>query len=170
MRAHQVALSRHAERLCRSHADACDLVQDTFERALRAWDRLPGDANVGGWLVTILGNLFLDRCRRARTMPRLYVAWPAGELDVPAPETAAPRPWAEITEDQVRAAVSALESDFRLPYELHALEGRSYREIADELGIPTSTVGTRLSRARAKLRRALLHHVGPRPSPSCSAG
>jgi RNA polymerase sigma-70 factor, ECF subfamily len=159
VRVHEPTLTRLAERLCRSHADARDLVQDTYERALRAWDRLPEDSNVRAWLVTILHNLFLDRCRRARRNPRMDEAGPARALDVPSPETTAPQPWAEVTADQVRAAVSELDVEFRRAYEMYALEGRSYRQIADELGIPTNTVGTRLLRARMKLKRILLHHI-----------
>ena len=158
VRVHQSLLTRLAGRLCRSDADARDLVQDTFERALRAWHRLPDDANVRAWLVTILNNLFLDRCRRARRAPLLEGSGPIA-VDQPSPETSAPQPWANVTTEQVRAAVCELDGEFRRAYELH-LAGRSYRQIAGELGIPTSTVGTRLLRARLKLKHILLRQMG----------
>jgi RNA polymerase sigma-70 factor (ECF subfamily) len=134
-------------------------VQDTFERALRAWDRLPEDANVRAWLVTILNNLFLDRCRRARRAPRVEGSGPTPTVEVASPEHTAPQPWANVTSAEVRDAVAQLDGDFRRAYELH-LAGRSYRQIAAELGVPTNTVGTRLLRARLKLKRILLRQMG----------
>ena len=54
-----------------------------------------------------------------------------------------------------RAAVSSLGGDFRLIYQLHAFEGQSYDQIASGLAIPKATVGTRLLRARKKLKALL---------------
>lgn len=159
VRIHEPILRRLAARLCRSDADARDLVQDTYERALRAWDRLPEDANVRAWLITILNNLFLDRCRRARRAPRVEGSGPTRTLDVPSPEVTAPEPWANVTGEEVRAAVAQLDDEFRRAYDLH-LAGKSYRDIAAELGVPTSTVGTRLLRARLKLKQILLRQIG----------
>ena len=153
VRAHELDLTLLAEQLGSGKADARDLVQDTFERALRAWDRLPADSNVRGWLVTILHNLFIDRCRRAGRAPTTPIQ---DELQAPPPVDAAPPAWADVTPEQLRAALSELDGEFRRAYELHALEGWSYRRIADELGIPMNTVGTRLLRARRKLRAILL--------------
>ncbi len=156
VRAHEGELTILAEHLTSSKADARDLVQDTFERALRAWDRLPADSNVRGWLVTILHNLFIDRCRRARRAPTTPIP---DEVQAPVAEEVAVPAWADVTPEQLRAALSELDDEFRRAYELHALEGRSYRQIADGLGIPMSTVGTRLLRARRKLRVILLRSV-----------
>lgn len=158
LRAHQPALLLLAERLCQNRPDAHDLVQDTFERALRAWRRLPPGANIRAWLAAILNNLFIDRRRRALRAPRVHTI---GNIEVPAPEARATPVWKEVTAEQVRAAIVELEDPFRCAYELHAFGGRSYREIADVLGIPTSTVGTRLLRARRMLRLLLLRSVRP---------
>lgn len=164
VRDHEPALTLLAENLTPSKADARDLVQDTFERALRAWDRLPADSNVRGWLVTILHNLFIDRCRRARRAPTTPIS---DDLEAPpsSPEEAAPPAWAGVTPEQLRAALSELDGEFRRAYELHALERRSYRQIADELGIPMNTVGTRLLRARRKLRVILLRALRTEEAP-----
>jgi RNA polymerase sigma-70 factor (ECF subfamily) len=156
VRAHEPVLSAIAGRLSRDAADAADLVQDTFERALRAWDRLPEDANVRAWLVTILNRLFIDRCRRARHAPAVDV----DQLDPPCIEPAAPPVWANVTSEQLGHALDRLDHEFRRPYVLHAIEGRSYRDIADQLGIPANTVGTRLLRARRKLREILVAQLG----------
>lgn len=162
VRAHEPELTLLAERLGASKADARDLVQDTFERALRAWDRLPAGSNVRGWLVTILHNLFIDRCRRARRAPTTPIA---EEIQAPPSEEVAVPAWADVTPEQLRAALGELDDEFRHAYQLHALEGRSYREIAERLGISMSTVGTRLLRARRKLRVILLRSVRAEEAP-----
>src|SRR5690349_16353158 len=63
---HHALLSGMARRLCGEGAEAQDLVQDTLERALKSYDRLAPDSNVRAWLITILHNVFIDRCRRRR--------------------------------------------------------------------------------------------------------
>jgi RNA polymerase sigma-70 factor (ECF subfamily) len=53
--------------LTRNHAEAEDLVQETYVRAIRAMGRLNSDSNVKGWLFTILRNIWLNQLRRQRT-------------------------------------------------------------------------------------------------------
>src|SRR5438128_11068264 len=61
-----------ARALCRDRSKAEDLVQDTFERALRALDQLDQQKNPRSWMVTILNNLHIDRCRQlARLEPHV---------------------------------------------------------------------------------------------------
>jgi RNA polymerase sigma-70 factor (ECF subfamily) len=148
---HEGALVLLATRLARDPADAKDLVQDTFERALRAWDRLPADANVRAWLVTILHRLFIDRCRRAKRGAVVPL-----DQEHPGVEAPPPPAWADVTSEQLGRAVAQLDDEFRRVYELHAVDGKSYKEIADALGIPGSTVGTRLLRARRRLKELLV--------------
>jgi RNA polymerase sigma-70 factor, ECF subfamily len=142
-----------AIRLCRNESDAQDLVQDTFERALRSGhgERL---RNPRAWLAAILHNLFIDRCRaRGRALVRGTLdegAAPAGE-----PEDDADRAWIDVTLADVRAALAEVGANFRRVYEMHVFEHRSYEQIAAALGISRVTVGTRLNRARHRLRAAL---------------
>jgi RNA polymerase sigma-70 factor (ECF subfamily) len=151
-REHQPVLFAYAMRLCGHPNDARDLVQDTFERALRFLASGRPIDNERAWLLSILHNAFADsRRRRARR--------PEQPLD-DAPEPAHPEPealpgWARITRADLEAAVAQLDEEFRVVYRRHALEGRSYGELAAELGIPVNTVGTRLVRARRKLRDIL---------------
>jgi len=156
VREHEALLTGIARRLCGNDADAADLVHDTYERALRAWDRYADRGNLRSWMVTILHNLFIDRCRKTRRAPRTEAI---EDLELAAPETSAPPAWANVTEQQVNAALATLGPEFRRVYELHAL-GRSYDEIAHELKIAKPTVGTRLIRARKKLKEALLREIG----------
>jgi RNA polymerase sigma-70 factor (ECF subfamily) len=143
-------LSALALRLCGNRADAEDLVQDVYERALNRLDRAQPDTNVRAWMATILHNLFVDRCRAAQRRPRLVPLPDA----LSAEEREPPPAWAALPPDEIRAAIDALPDEFRAVYALHA-RGRSYDQIAGELGIPTATVGTRLLRARRKLKAAL---------------
>ncbi len=150
---HQEKLLQVALRLCRQPADAEDLVQETFSRALQAEASFASGSNEGAWLVRILTNQFIDRCRsekRKRTT----------ELSdkIPAPEEKVedlPQ-WTQISSEQLLSAVTMLEQPFQDVYRLQALEGRSYAEISEQLSIPIQTVGSRMSRARQRLKQLLL--------------
>jgi RNA polymerase sigma-70 factor (ECF subfamily) len=146
-------LFARAMRLARSQSDAWDLVQDTYERALRGQASFRPGTNLRLWLMTIMYNLFLDRCRKQTREPRAITI---DEGDIPNPEADMPEPWESFTSEQVHAAVADLEGPFREVYELRLISNCSYDEIADKLTIPRSTVGTRLLRARQKLKNRLL--------------
>lgn len=148
-----------ALRLCGNACDARDLVQETFERALCHFDHFQEGMNGRAWLLTILRHLFINQCRvRAREQSHV----PAEDLEerIPAPEDEPPSAWAAFSLDHLLAAVEKLPEEFRKVYQLHAFEGRSYEEIALRLRIPKATVGTRLIRARRKLRELLTVHDG----------
>ena len=159
VREHESALRATALRLCRDSAEASDLVQDTFERALRSRDKLRPGSNLRAWLLTILRHLFIDRCRRSSREPRSELKLELLDTGAAIPEPEAEPSWAVITEAQLRAAVDRLSEEFRSVYLLHAIEGRSYAEISARLGIPGATVGTRLIRARRKLKILLQDHL-----------
>jgi RNA polymerase sigma-70 factor, ECF subfamily len=145
------ALATLARCLCGNSADADDLVQDTLERALRADSRYVERGTRRGWLATILRNRFRDRHREKARHPVQSVT-----IDkLPCPEPDEPAQWEHFTEDQIAVVLEQLEPGFRHVFELHTL-GYAYKEIATELGISIKTVGTRLFRARTKLREILL--------------
>jgi RNA polymerase sigma-70 factor (ECF subfamily) len=161
VRAHEPILFAMALKLCGNGADARDLVQDAFERALRGYAQLGPDANERAWVITIMHNLFIDRCRRRKREPRTE---PVDETSVAAAEPTPPPPaWTDITSEQLRAALGQLSEEFRVVYQLHAIDGRSYKEIAVQLDLPLATVGTRLIRARRKLRDVLESMLGRAP-------
>jgi RNA polymerase sigma-70 factor, ECF subfamily len=152
---HASVLRAVAMRLSKNATEAEDLVQDTLERALGAMDTFQPGTNERAWLLSILHNLFIDRCRRLRRegMP---VEVEAEALPLPVPD-AEPR-WAKVSQAQVDAAVGQLDSSFRDTWQRHA-DGQSYEEISAALAIPKATVGTRLLRARKKLRSLLFPEV-----------
>jgi RNA polymerase sigma-70 factor, ECF subfamily len=155
--AHQLEpfLYATALRLCRNPADARDLVQDTFECGLRDHGRLRSNSNVRGWLVTILYNRFMDRCRARAQEPQRTAIEEVAE-SYPAEEAPPEEAWERVTFTELLNALEELEEPFKQVYQLGAIERRPYKEIAERLGIPLATVGTRLMRARGKLKSLLL--------------
>lgn len=150
-----------ARNLVRNAAEVEDLVQDVFEKALRSIDRIDLTGSPRGWMVTILHNLHIDRCRqRARMKPHV----PCDEVVIAVPEEREPPIWSTITPDDVRRAAAQLPSELREVYVMFALDGRSYIEVSEQLGIPKATVGTRLSRARARLKLLLTEAIEARQS------
>jgi RNA polymerase sigma-70 factor (ECF subfamily) len=148
-----------ARNLVRDAAEVEDLVQDVYERALRSVDRVDLGGNPRGWMVTILHNLHIDRCRqRARMQPHV----PCDDDVIALPEDREPPVWSAITLDDVRRAAAQLPDELREVYRMFALDGRSYIEIAEALAIPKATVGTRLSRARGRLKQLLTAQLAER--------
>jgi RNA polymerase sigma-70 factor, ECF subfamily len=156
VRAHASALRGLAMRLCRNAADAEDLVQDTLERACRRYDRLTPGSNVRSWLLSVLHHRFIDLCRRQARNPHQT---PLDKQDAANAVPDVAPVWANVTEDNVRAAVAELPDDLRAAYELCVHQKRTREDIARILGIATMTVGTRLLRARRRLRDLLLRHT-----------
>lgn len=154
VRAHGPMLRAIARRLCNDAHDAADLVQDTLERALVRFATFAPGTCGRSWLVAILHNAFIDQRRRAQ---RRGIAVVIDEDTLPASASRADEPvWAAFDLRDVIAAIDSLDDGFRDVYRMHAIERRSYEEIAAALGIPKTTVGTRLLRARQKLRALLL--------------
>jgi RNA polymerase sigma-70 factor (ECF subfamily) len=145
MRAHGEYLRALARKLCRSQLDPEDLLQDLFERALRS--EMPEGANERAWMSRVMNNLFIDKLRR-RTTRREEPA----EHDPAAPPRDERAWWEVLTEAEVRAKLGLLPEEQRVTFELFAFQGKSYDEIAAKLKIAKNTVGTRILRARTRLR------------------
>lgn len=154
---HLPVLRAIARGLCRDRSKAEDLVQDTFERALRALDQVDQEKNPRSWMVTILHNLHIDRCRQlARLQPHVS----CDDVPLAAQEPADAPIWSKLTADDVARATARLPSELGTTYCLFAIEGKSYIEIAEQLGISKITVGTRILRARAYLKKLLVAGLG----------
>jgi RNA polymerase sigma-70 factor (ECF subfamily) len=149
---HLPELRARALRLTRSRSDADDLVQETFERALRGNKGLDHHTNPRAWLLRTMFNLFVDT-RRHKVRLRPLSGSVEGSLIAP-PEYQ-PAAWEMIGEAEVWRGVDRLPNLHREALRLSAREGLTYREIGEALGIPTTTVGTRLLRARKRVRQIL---------------
>jgi RNA polymerase sigma-70 factor (ECF subfamily) len=141
--------------LTRNHAEAEDLVQETYVRAIQAIGKLRPGSNMKGWLFTILRNIWLNQLRKVGNGPRM-VALEAGNgvaNSVAEPSKNSHDLYVtKIETEQVRAAFQELQTEFREIILLRDYEGLSYQKIASLLDCPVGTVMSRLGRARAKLR------------------
>lgn len=145
---------RRALYLAKSADPARDLMQDTFERALRDRGAIVPPEKLRGWLLVIMRNLFIDRQRHDKRQRR-WVCHDVCLETIPAPiPDPAPR-WQAVSVSEVETSVQALDERFRSVYELHVFGGLGYDEIAARLGVRPATVGTRLHRARHLLRARL---------------
>ena len=152
----QPNLMRVALGLTRNAAEASDLVQDALERALREWSRFTPGTNARAWVTAILSRLFIDGWRRRRRRPAL-VGLDDMDLAGPPPpdEAATPAPWDAISDADLDRAVAQLPDALRHVFQLNVVDHLSYGDISAALGIPVNTVGTRLMRARRRLRATL---------------
>ncbi|MCE9578811.1 MAG: sigma-70 family RNA polymerase sigma factor [Deltaproteobacteria bacterium] len=151
---HLPALRTRAGQLCRRHVDPDDVIQDALVRAFRGRDQLRDRDRARGWLLSIVTNTFIDALRKQRSRPD-QAELPA-ESPAPAPEEpTAALPWQQLGEAELRAAIARLPDELRDTYRMFALENLDYVAIAAAQNIPKATVGTRLLRARKRLRALL---------------
>jgi RNA polymerase sigma-70 factor (ECF subfamily) len=161
---HLDALYRTALRMTRSEADAEDLVQETFIRAFRFRDQFTLGTNMKAWLFRILTNTFINTYRRKTAQPEVTDLEGIDEFSLyrrMADDRAAsssPDPEAEllkgVVDTEVTDALQELPEKFRTTVLLD-VEGFSYKEIAEMLGIPIGTVMSRLHRGRKFLQKRL---------------
>lgn len=159
LRSEMAALLPRLRRFCRSLAGsvdaADDLAQATIERALRSLDRFEPGTRLDRWLLRIAHNLWIDDRRAARNrFPHEDVA----ELPDPPAASLVDELEARSQGARVRAAIARLPDEQRSVVALVLVEGHSYAEAAEVIGVPVGTVMSRLSRARARLQADL----GPR--------
>jgi RNA polymerase sigma-70 factor, ECF subfamily len=146
---HYRAVFGYAYRLSGSVIESEDLTQQTFMLAQVNLPQLREPRAARGWLYTIVRNEYLRRRPLTSTVT----------LD-DAPELASAEAdpgWldGELNSDRLQAAIQELPHEFRIPLLMFYFEDRSYRDIADQLGLPQGTVMSRLSRAKTQLRRKL---------------
>jgi RNA polymerase sigma-70 factor (ECF subfamily) len=142
--------------LTRNHAEAEDLVQETYLRAMQAMDKLRSESNLKGWLFTILRNLWLNQYRKLRTRPQLVAIDAGSDVIAEHSKDSYDLYVSRMEAEQVRTAIHKLPVEFREVIVLREYEELAYREIAHILDCPIGTVMSRLGRARARLRSSLL--------------
>jgi RNA polymerase sigma-70 factor (ECF subfamily) len=157
VRDHSARVYRLAYRLTGNRHDAEDLTQEVFVRVFRSLSSYtPGTFE--GWLHRITTNLFLDMVRRKARIR--FDALPDDAERIPGRELSPQQAYDDAHFDgDVQAALDALPPDFRAAVVLCDLEGLSYEEIADALGVKIGTVRSRIHRGRSQLRAALPHRA-----------
>jgi len=161
--AHLDGLYAAAFRLTKNERDAEDLVQDTFLRAYRFFDKFERGTNIKAWLYKILTNTFINRYRRSVKERSLVEGSDRDAVQdrvisrEAAEHAANPEQhfFDRLVSDDVIRAIDAVPIDFRMVVILADLQEFSYKEIADILDIPVGTVMSRLYRGRRLLQKAL---------------
>jgi RNA polymerase sigma factor (sigma-70 family) len=147
---HLDAAYNYARWLTRNDADAQDVVQDAYVRALRFFSSLRSD-DARAWLLAIVRNTWYGRFSRrgASDQPVVFDAVNDSRSD----ESLDPEALViqQQAVDTVRRAIEELPVDFREAIVLRELEGMSYKDIAAVVGIPVGTVMSRLARGRERL-------------------
>jgi RNA polymerase sigma-70 factor (ECF subfamily) len=154
---HLPALRARAIQLCRSHFDADDVVQDALLRAFLTQSPARDPMRIRAWLLMIVTNVFIDLVRKRRRRPdHLQLV-----VEVVTPDPIEPAPWDHVEPDHLRRAIEQLPDDVRDTYRMFAVDGCDYATISDAQQILPATVGSRLFRARKRLR-VLLTSASPR--------
>ena len=157
-------LYKTALRMTRSVQETEDLLQETYLKAYQHYDRFQDGTNLKAWLFRIMKNTYINWYRKRRLRP-LHLEF--DELQEGFETTLADNgqtpdgnPEAELldseVDEEVRDALVALPHDYKMAVLMIDIQGFSYQETADMLGVPVGTVMSRLYRGRMKLERSLL--------------
>jgi RNA polymerase sigma-70 factor (ECF subfamily) len=159
---HLDSLFRTALRMTKNEGDADDLVQETYLKAYRFWDKFEEGSNCRAWLFKIMTNIFINNYRAKAWTPQTIDFEDVdddflfGQLSALGPSDDPEKHFFnKVFDDDVKAAIEELPDDFRLVVILSFLEGFSYQEIADIVGLNIGTVKSRLHRGRKLLQRSL---------------
>jgi RNA polymerase sigma-70 factor (ECF subfamily) len=157
-----------ALRLAKNRADAEDLVAETVTKAWANFGSLRDRQCFRGWLFRILTNTFLSECRKTAPLSIEALAEAQSETEEEPAFSLFDRLhqpfllwWGnpeqeflnKVLQQDLQKAVDALPEVFRVPVILSELQGLSYQEIAETLGVPV------LNRGRSQLQKALWQHA-----------
>jgi RNA polymerase sigma-70 factor (ECF subfamily) len=147
-----------ALRIVRRHDVADDVTQDTFLRAHQAFSTFDTSRPFGPWVCRIAANLAINHVRSPEAREE---GLPEGHEETPSSQQG---PLGGVLEgeahDQLKEALASLSVEQRAVFVLRAVEGLSYKEIAEALDISAGTVMSRLFRARERLVAALGPYLG----------
>ena len=167
---YQKKMLNTAYRMTGSYEEACEVVQDAFLSAYRAMGKFRGGSRFSTWLYSIVINLSKNRLKQMKS--RLH--WMAASIDNPAMagdgqiQTDPPAQDTPILEQMEKSEVQAkvqgciddLDPEYREVLVLRDVQGFSYGEIGDILGIPEGTVKSRLFRGRETMKDCLKKSLG----------
>ncbi len=174
---HLDALYNFALKMTRDERDAEDLVQETYLRAYRFFDRYEPGTNIKAWLFRILKNNSINRYRsrqregEAVDFGKIEESYESVISEAHRHRERSPEE-AMLDTDLVEAldeAIAALPSEYREVSMMAIVEEMSYREIAQALDIPIGTVMSRLHRGRRLLQKRLVEHLS-RATPEGGSG
>jgi RNA polymerase sigma-70 factor (ECF subfamily) len=157
---YEAKLMRYGRKFLSDPEDAQDVVQDVFVKAYENIRSFDPARRFSPWIYRIAHNEFVNALKKKASRPTVFT------IDF---DTLFPNLSAEETSDrtalerdvrrELDVYLGRLDAKYREPLILYYLEGMEYREISDILQIPVSTVGVRLARGRAMLKKSAAHHV-----------
>jgi RNA polymerase sigma-70 factor, ECF subfamily len=164
--AHMDSLYSTALRLTRNTEEAEDLVQETYLRAFRFFDKFQEGTNFKAWIFKILTNTFINKYRQKVKAPQ-KVQMEKVEYGLKSEAEDSPSSWtgydearySELFDDDIQSALSQLPEEFRMIVLLADVEGFSYKDIAEMINRPIGTVMSRLFRGRKILQKILEHYA-----------
>jgi RNA polymerase sigma-70 factor (ECF subfamily) len=153
MTPHMDQMYNYAMYLTGERDEANDLLQETFLKAYRFYDKYEEGTNAKAWLYRIMRNTYINEYRRLKRLPDLVefdeqISAPYFAPDV---QRSATQFEGELFGDEIATAIARLPEKFKSVIMLRDVEDLPYEEIAEALDIPVGTVRSRLHRARALL-------------------
>jgi RNA polymerase sigma-70 factor (ECF subfamily) len=158
---HMDVLYNYALRMTGNPDDASDLLQETYFKAYRFWDKYEKGTNIRAWLFRIMKNSYINRYRKESKEPdtvdydevkNFYNTIRDESVD---PNDLQERLFGNLLEDEVAKALESLPEDFKTVVILCDIEGFTYEEIAEFVECPIGTVRSRLHRGRKILQAKL---------------
>lgn len=165
---HMGLLYNYALRMTNNSADADDLVQETYLKAYRFWDKYEKGTNIRAWMFRIMKNSYINRYRKETKEPETVdYNEIQGFYATVRDETADANDLQQsvfntLLDDDVANAIASLPDDFRTVVILCDIEGLTYEEIAEFVECPLGTVRSRLHRGRKLLRTRLVEYAKSR--------
>ncbi|MDX9758443.1 MAG: sigma-70 family RNA polymerase sigma factor [Bacteroidota bacterium] len=165
---HMDALYNFALRMTSDPDEADDLLQETYLKAYRFFDKFEQGTNCKAWLFRIMKNSFINIYRRSSKEPdkvdyndveEFYHSIRAESTD---PNDLEEKIFSNILDDDVSTALESLPEEFRTVVILCDIEGFTYEEIAEFVECPIGTVRSRLHRGRKMLRGKLFDYAKQR--------
>ena len=161
------SLYNTAFRMTRNAEDAEDLVQESYLKAYKYYDKFQVGTNFKAWLFKILKNTFINSYRRRQARPpqsdfadieESFETQVSDEVKrrIKSPEEELLE---DVLDEDVQRALDDLPTDYRMAVVLADLEGFSYKEIAEILELPVGTVMSRLYRGRKLLETSMLRYA-----------
>lgn len=152
------SLFNFARWLAQDTAEAEDLVQETFMKALKGFSTFQPGTNFKAWIFRILRNNFLNSRTGLKATHTVQLDEDEESSQLPATEETPESVWMNVSlREHLQHAIEGLPVPYREVLLMREVEELSYDEIAQIAGVPIGTVMSRLSRARRQLRGSLAH-------------
>ena len=159
------ALYNYALKISGNSDDAQDLVQETYYKAYRHFDKFQVGTNSKAWMFMILKNSFINDYRKSKREPykldyeQIQNFYENVKSDRAQTNNLDTEFYNDLLDDELTAAIDQLPTKMREVFLLCDLDGNSYEETAELVGCPVGTVRSRLHRARHMLQENLIEYA-----------